>query len=355
MRHIVIIILFILRSLILIFGKECISSQDDPTSIICSETSYITKNLTYYLSNFTNITQLSLVHSYLTEMPDLHDYNQIVTLHLNNNQIQLINRSYSTIEYLYLTSNHIYALHEINVSFPKLKFLDLSHNPIEYIVDNFFSDKQFPQLQILKLTNALKHINPFIIDNRLISFSSLKYLNEMYMDENDFEEFICSKNATHIQWILPSNIKKISFGKNKLTSFDPMCLSEILNLTELSLRYNYLKNFSNFDFIFPYLSKIQLDYNLFNNVPSNFLYSSQQLTELNLSANHLNLDEIKPRKQYVFPSTLKILYLNSVITDLSCSILENLIDLEQLHLEHLTSTRLKNCIFRKLTKLKTVC
>jgi hypothetical protein len=175
------------------------------------------------------------------------------------------------------------------------------------------------------------------------------------MDENDFEEFSCSKNATHIQWKLSSNLKKLSLGKNKLKTFDEICLSEIVNLTELDLHYNYLKNFSNIYFTFPYLSKIQLDYNLFLNVPSNLLYSSKQLTELNLSANHLNLKEIKSKKQYVFPSTIKILYLNSVSTDFSCSVFENLIDLEQLHLARLTSTRLKNCIFRKLTKLKSVC
>jgi len=355
MEHIKIIILFFLQLLIFIFGKECLTSQNDSTSIICSENAYIITNLTYYLSNFSNITQLSLTNSYLTEMPDLYNNNQLITLHLDNNQIQLINRNYSTIEYLYLTSNHIYVLHLTNLSYPKLKFLDLSHNPIEHIVENFFSNQQFPQLKILKLTNALKHINPYLIDDRIISFSSLKYLNEIYLDENDLEEFSCSKNITHIQWNLPSSINKISLGKNKLISFDEICFSQILNLTELDLHYNYLKIFSNFNFIFPYLSKVQLDYNLFINIPSNFLYSSKQLIELNLSDNQLNLKEIKTKKQYVFPSTIKILYLNSISSDLSCSIFENLIELEQLHLANLTSTRLENCIFKKLTNLKTVC
>jgi hypothetical protein len=339
MEHIKIIILFFLQLLIFIFGKECLTSQNDSTSIICSENANIITNLTYYLSNFSNITQLSLTNSYLTEMPDLYNNNQLTTLHLDNNQIQLINRNYSTIEYLYLTSNRIYVLHLTNLSYPKLKCLDLSHNPIEHIVENFFSNQQFPELKILKLTNALKHINPYLIDDRIISFSSLKYLNEIYLDENDLEEFSCSKNITHIQWNLPSSINKISLGKNKLISFDEICFSQILNLTELDLHYNSLKIFSNFNF----------------NIPSNFLYSSKQLIELNLSDNQLNLKGIKTKKQYVFPNTIKILYLNSISSDLSCSIFENLIELEQLHLANLTSTRLESCIFKKLTKLKTVC
>jgi hypothetical protein len=357
MEYIKIIFFVFLQLLNFIFGKECITSQNDSTSIICSENTYIITNLTYYLSNFSNITQLSLINSYLTEMPDLYsNNNQLIILHLDNNQIQLIDRNYLTIEYLYLTSNHIYALHLTNLSYPKLKYLDLSHNPIEHITENFFSYQQFPQLKILKLTNTLKHINPYLIDNRLISFSSLKYLNEIYLDENDFEEFICSKNTSHIQWNLPLNIKKISFGKNKLNSFDEFCFLQILNLTELNLHKNYLKNFSNLNFIFPYLSKIELDSNLFTNIPSNFLQSSKQLIELNLSANQLNLKGIKTKKQYhLFPDTLQILYLNSIKTDLSCSLFENLIELKELHLMNLTSTRLKNCIFKKLTKLKMVC
>jgi hypothetical protein len=350
-----IIILFLLHSVILVNGKECTTSQDNPASIICSENEHIITNLTYELSNFSNITQLSLIHSYLTEMPNLYGHSQLITLHLDNNQIQLIDRNYSTIEYLYLTSNHIYALHQSNLSYPKLKFLDLSHNPIEHIIENFFSDKQFPQLQILKLTNALKHINPYIIDDRLISFSSLKYLNEIYLDENDFEEFTCSKNTTHIQWTLPSNVKKISFRKNKLVSFDGICFSQILNVIELDLHSNYLKSFSDLNLIFPYLSKLHLDSNLLTNIPSKLLHSSKQLTELDLSANQLNLKEIQPTKQFVFPTSLNILYLNSMTSDLSCSLFENLNELEQLHLVNLTSIRLKSCIFKKLTNLKTVC
>jgi hypothetical protein len=250
------------------------------------------------------MTQLSLINSYLTEMPDLYNNHQLRTLHLDNNQIQLMNRNYSTIEYLYLTSNHIYALHLTNLSYPKLKLLDLSHNPIEHIIENFFSDQQFPQLEILQLINALKHINPYLIDNRLISFSSLIYLNEIYLNENNFEDFSCSKNLSFIQWKFSSNIKKISFEKNQLILFDENCFTQISNLTELDL-----------------------------------------------SDNQLNFNEIKIN---LFPPTLKSLYLNSITSNLSCLVFENLIELEQLYLEDLATTQLENCIFKNLLKLKRV-
>jgi Leucine-rich repeat (LRR) protein len=237
-------------------------------------------------------------------MPDLYNNNQITTLHLDNNQIQLINRNYSTIEYLYLTSNHIYALHLTNLSYPKLKLLDLSHNPIEHIIENFFSNQQFPQLKILQLTNALKHINPYLIDNRLISFSSLTYLNEIYLNENNFEEFSCSKNLSFIQWKFSSNIKTISLGKNQLKSLDENCFSQIFNLTELDL-----------------------------------------------STNQFNFNDIKINP---FPPTLKSLYLNSITSNLSCVLFENLIELEQLHLADLKATQLENCMFKNLLKLKIV-
>ncbi len=299
MKQIKIIIFFFLQLLSFIFGQDCLPSLDNSTSRICSDT-----NLNYNLSNLTNITQLSLINSYLTEMPDLYNNNQITTLHLDNNQIQLINRNYSTIEYLYLTSNHIYALHLTNLSYPKLKLLDLSHNPIEHIIENFFSNQQFPQLKILQLTNALKHINPYLIDNRLISFSSLTYLNEIYLNENNFEEFSCSKNLSFIQWKFSSNIKTISLGKNQLKSLDENCFSQIINLTELDL-----------------------------------------------STNQFNFNDIKINP---FPPTLKSLYLNSITSNLSCVLFEKLIELEQLHLADLKATQLENCMFKNLLKLKMV-
>lgn len=354
MQHITIVVLFSPLLFNFIIGKECITSQNDSTSIICSENSHIMENLTYYLSNFSNITELSLINLYLTEMPDLSN-NQLITIHLDNNQIQLVDRNYSTIENLYLTSNHIYVLHLTNLSYPKLKFLDLSHNPIEHIAEKFFSQQQFPQLKILKLINSLKHINPYLIDNRLLSFSSLKYLNEIYLDENEFEEFSCSKNITHIQWDIPMNLEKLFLGNNKLHHFDENCLSKILNLTQLDLQYNHLKSFSNINYTLPYLSKIQLDSNLFDNVPSNLLYSSNQLIELSLSSNPLNFKGIKTKKQYIFPNTLQILYLNSISNDLSCSLFMNLFELEELHLVNLSTIQLGNCMFKKLPKLKMVC
>ena len=325
-----------------LFGKECLYSTDNSTLIFCSDT------------NLTNITQLSLINSDLTEMPDLYDNHQLKTLHLDNNRIELINRNYSFIEYLYLTSNHIYALHLINLSYPNLQLLDLSHNPIEHIAEEFFSNQQFPQLKILKLINALKHINPYLIDNRLLSFSALTNLNELYLNENNFEEFSCSKNISYIQWKLPSSIQKISFGRNKLRSLDENCLAQICNLTELELHSNNLNELINRNSTFPYLSKVQLEDNVFTSVPSSFLRAAKQLTELNLSTNRLNFKEMKTTKQNVFPVTLKSLYLNGLTDDLTCAALKNLIELEQLHLADLTATRLERCIFKKLTKLKTV-
>ncbi|CAF4433795.1 unnamed protein product, partial [Adineta steineri] len=158
-------------------------------------------------------------------------------------------------------------------------------------------------------------------------FSPLKYLNEIYFDENDLEEFSCSKTPTYIQWNLPINLEKISLAKNKLISFDTNCFLQISNITELDLHSNLLKNFSNSTLTLPHLSKLRLDHNLFTNIPSNLLYLSKQLNELDLSANPLKLKEIKPRKQYVFPSSLKILYLNFTTSDLSCLLFENLIEL----------------------------
>lgn len=348
------IIFLVLQSLFFIFAKPCLKSQNSSISPVCSENDSIITNLTYYLFNFSNITHLSLTNSYLTEMPDLYNNNQIISLDLDNNQIQSLNRNYSTTEYLYLASNHITSLFQTNLYYPKLILLDLSYNHIEYIAENFFCDKQFPQLKILKLINALVHVNLYLTYQRLISFSSLIYLDEIYMDENNFQEFFCSKTNKNIQWVLPNNLKKISLRQNKLISLDETCLTQIINLTELDLHSNYLKSFSNLNFSLPYLSKLQLDSNQFNIVPSNFLYLSQQLTELDLSGNHLNLQTIQSKDHFVFPTTLKILYLNSVSSDLSCFLFENLLELEQLHLTALISTRLQYCIFKNLINLKTV-
>ena len=330
-----IILLFILQFFIGIFAKDCFLSMETN----CSEI------------NSSNLTELSLINSLLTDMPDFDHYDQLVTLHLDNNQIHLIQRNSSTLEYLSLTWNQIYALHLNNLSYPKLKYLDLSHNPIEHIIENFFSFEQFPRLEILKLTSALKHINPYLIDNRLISFSSLINLKQLHFDENDFEEFSCSNNLSFIQWNFSSSIEKIFFGRNRLVSFDEDCFTQLANLTELDFHSNDLKNLSNGNRTFEYLSKLRLDDNFFVTIPSNFLQRSAQLIELNLSANQLDFKKIRTN---IFPTTLRSLYLDSMTNDLSCAAFENLIELEQLHLANLTSTRLENCLFNNLSKLKTV-
>lgn len=334
-----IIIIFLFQS-----TKACLPSSDDSTSIICSNASIISQ-----LSSYTNLTQLSLINAHLIELPDLSDNQKLTVLHLDNNKIQLITRNYSSIEYLYLTSNHIYALHLLNLSYPKLKLLDLSHNPIEHIVEDFFSIEQFPRLEIVKLTNSLKHINPYLIDNRFVSFSSLRYLQEIYFDENDFDEFSCSKNITYIQWNLSSNLKKLSLGKNRLDSFDPSCFAQIPDITEVNLEYNLIKSMPSLNFSLPYLSKLRMDYNSLVNIPSNLFESTPQLNELDLSANQFNW---KPKKLNRLPNSLKILHLNSVTTNIPCSLFDNLNQLEELHLADLSSTQIENCIFRKLTNLK---
>lgn len=305
-------------------------------------------------SSENNLTELSLINSFLTDLPDLDQYEQLLTLHLDNNQIHLITRNYSTIEYLSLTSNQIYALHLNNLSYPNLKYLDLSHNPIEHIVENYFSFQQFPRLQTLKLINALKHINPYLIDNRLISFSTLIELREISFDENDFEELSCSNNLSFIQWNFSSSIEIISFAKNRLTSFDENCFSQLLNITQFDIHSNDLTNLINRNRTLTYLSKLRLDDNFFSRIPWNFLRTSQQLIELNLSVNPLIFKDIRTTNSNVFPMTLQSLYLDSMSNDLSCTSLANLIELEQLHLVNLTSTRLDNCLFNNLSKLKTV-
>lgn len=344
------IICLLLQSVVWAVGKECSSSTENSSSIICLEQESSSTNLSHSLPNASHIVDLSIIHSYLNEMPDLSEFHLLAVLHLDHNQIQLFHRNYSSVESLYLTANHIYSLHQTNLYYPNLKLLDLSHNPIEHIIDGFFSTKQFPQLQTLRLINAFSNINPYLIENRLISFAALISLREIDLDENDFEDFSCSSNTTHVQWKLPANLSRVSLGRNKLMSFDEHCLSDIRNLTELSLPYNYLRELSTLDTLLPHLSKLQLRYNFFVDVPSRFLSSCPHLTELDLSGNPLNLQVKLP----VFPAHLKILRLNSIPGGLSCSALKNLDELEHLHLARWSSTQVESCTFRKLFRLKTV-
>ena len=345
-----IIIFLLLHSLVLIGGKECSSSAEHSSGILCLENESPITNFSHSLSNVSHIVDLSIIQSYLNEMPDLSDFHHLAILHLDHNQIQLFHRNYSTVEFLSVTANHIYSLHQTNLYYPNLKLLDLSHNPIEYIIGDFFSAKQFPQLQTLRLIQALSNINPYLIENRLISFVALISLRQIDLDGNDLEDFSCSSNATHIQWKLPASLNEISLGKNKLISFDRHCLSNTRNLTELGLHYNYLRELPTLDTSLPYLSKLQLGHNLFTEVPSRFLHSFPGLAELDLSANPLSLQGKLP----AFPAHLRILHLNFITVGLSCHTLSNLQELEQLHLAHWSSNHLDSCALRKLSRLKTV-
>ncbi|CAF0752648.1 unnamed protein product [Adineta ricciae] len=339
-------LVYFLQLFILIYAKECSLSGDNSTVVFCANST-----ISSY-SNFSNMTQLSIVYSELFDLPDLSNFKQLESLYLDHNHIELITRSYSTVKILSLTSNRIYALHQTNLSYPNLEYFDLSHNPIEHITRNYFSNLLFPRLKVLKFVNALKHLNLYIIDEHFLSFSLLNSLSEIYFDDNHFEEFLCSKSTEHIQWRLPINLKKLSLRNNKLHVFDGNCLTQMSNLTELDLHSNQLIYLSPLNFTLPSLTKVQLDENAFVNISVDFFRSTPQLNELDLSRNPLNVKQIQLKKQPIFPSNLKILYLDGLSSDLSCSLFENLIQLEELSLANLASVRLKNCLFKKLINLR---
>ena len=308
------------------------------------------KNCTENQSLSRNLTELSIVHSFLTEMPSLDEYENLKILHLDHNQIHTLNRDYPSVEELSLNSNEIYSLHERNLKYFNLKILDLSHNPIEYIIDEYFSSQRFPKLEILILINALTELNPFLIHQRSISFSSLKHLTEIHFDQNQFESFSCSNNFNEIQWRFPSSIRKLNFAKNKLNSFDSTCFVENENLVELDFHWNYLKEFSSTNFILQNLTKLNLHSNFFDEISSNFLRSFPNLDELDLSNNPLELK----KKNHFLPNFLKILRFNSINSEISCSLLKNLRQLEQFEFSNSRTKRVDRCLLKKQKHLKIV-
>ena len=294
---------------------------------------------------------LNLTGNGLVRMPSLNSYSSLHHLYLDLNRIDTINQNSTSLQMLSIVSNHIDSLHRTDVFYPNLMFFDLSSNPIEFIDENFFTNEHFPQLKTLKLIKALNELNPFLMQNRTLSFADLNSLDELFLDENDFDEFFCSNTSSNFHWKLPPNLRRLSLSKNRLINFDGRCFFEQNFLVELDLHKNYFEKFSSIDVKSNSLQKLRLDSNFLTKIPQEFLRSLTNLTELDLSMNPLSFnDEIKEN----FGENLRIFHLRKFNNEFLCSTFENFHQLEILDLSDLQTTELPICLFTKMSHLKTV-
>lgn len=288
--------------------------------------------------------------SFLNEMPTVDEIGNAEIVHLEHNQISTIDRAYPTVEYLNLSFNRISSLHLTDFAFPMLKILDLTGNPIEYVHDDFFTEKIFPRLEFLRLRNALTHLNPFLIGRRWMDFSSLKFLTEIDLSENEFEEFSCSNVSTHLRWKLSSSIVRFSLARNKIELFDSNCLKFLDDLQQFDLHSNYLENWSGAEIRLGNLRHLELQSNFFSEFAPRFFEQFPNLIELDLSKNPLRFE----RRADFLPKNIEILSLNSIKSDFPCRLFESTRKIRILNLIDFPRTNIDSCLLRKLTSLKKV-
>lgn len=188
-----------------------------------------------------------------------------------------------------------------------LKYLKLSSsNPAYKIKDNIPSDLYNKLIRLEHLDLSYNQLSGNI-SVEISKLTSLRYLNfaennltgsipESIFELINLNDLVLRKNK--LSGGLSKSINKLKFlqhlriGDNLLSGEIPVELADCLNLQTLSIQNNFFeKTIPSSVANLTFLRNVLLNNNLFNDLP---LFSSNFLSELNISGNHLTIEDILP-------------------------------------------------------------
>ncbi|ELU15044.1 hypothetical protein CAPTEDRAFT_221023 [Capitella teleta] len=190
-----------------------------------------------------------------------------------------------------------------DVKFPRLEFLDLSHNELTVVPLNLPRS-----LRVLHLSYNR------IYELRGSAFSPLKRLKELYLDHNQIRKITeHSFHGENKDEVTLANLDKLSLKKNRIQTLAPKAFENLISLTALNLARNKLNTiqYKVFHRLMD-LEHLDLHGNRLSSIEDETLYMLKSLRFLSLKNNQLtNLPRGIPMLEWLDLSYNKIRNISS--------------------------------------------
>ncbi|XP_063366897.1 chaoptin-like [Cydia amplana] len=242
-------------------------------------------NLIYQLSD--HIHTLLITNGKMNSIPGVLFYlNKATTIDLSQNTIELINlEAFSkliSLNILNVSCNQIADLEDYErataAGFSQVHTIDLSHNVIKAIPDNYFS--RFPNLLHLNLSH--NYIKSF----GALTFEGLTQLQILHISDNELTKI-------GVVFARLTNIKELFLDHNYLTKIEKSNFNTLYMLEKLNLSWNNLIGFEDetFDPMVA-LRKLDLSSNKISMITKSLFQHNVNLQSLDISLN--TISKIEP-------------------------------------------------------------
>lgn len=289
--------------------------------------------LTPDIANLTKLTQLTLIGSNITSIPEeIGQLSNLTKLELHNNNIASIPETIgnlSNLDYLTLSNNKLDVLPNSMGNLSKLRILYANNNNLNNLPDEFCNLESISEIVV---NNNKINVLPECIGN----LSNLSRFNLRYNELNTIPESFGQL----------SKIVTLELVDNKIT-YIPDSISQITNLENVYLSLNFLNEIPNGLLKINNLKVLYLDSNNITKIPKE-ITQLPNLTNINIASN-----PIKEIPEYFWNiKTLTRLDISSIgLTNLSDKFV-NLVNLETAILDNNLLTTLPDNL-SQLSKIRS--
>ncbi|XP_061716975.1 protein artichoke-like [Cydia pomonella] len=230
-----------------------------------------------------HILTMTLKNGNTTFIPnELYNLPKLSSLDISHNKINSINLLLSLkMENLIIFNASFNIISELEkVSFESYKtgsnitIIDLSHNAITIIPDNYFS--KFSNL--LHLNISYNNINSFTV----LTFEGLTQLETLYLSYNNIK-------TVDINLARFSNLKELTLDNNDLSSLEENNFKMLSNLIKLNLSFNKIFFIDDFSFRkMINLQSLQLNSNNITMISKSMFIDNAALQQVDISNNQIH-------------------------------------------------------------------
>ncbi|XP_073953269.1 uncharacterized protein isoform X2 [Choristoneura fumiferana] len=219
--------------------------------------------------------------TWMTIPNELFDLTQLLSLDVSHNHINMFDSSrIHVLEKLVVFNasfNSISELQKDSEIDSQLSVIDLSHNAISVIPDNYF--KNFPNLIHLNMSH--NEIKTFSI----LTFEGVADLETLHLSNNKIEKI-------GMYFARFQNLKELSLDYNELSFIDETSFKIMSKLVKLNLSFNKIISFDDSCFQSMIgLEKLQLNDNMIKMVSKSMFINNNKLQILDLSGNNITVIE----------------------------------------------------------------